>query len=145
MDQRLTGDRIHNSKFLKLKQFLTYGIVGLSLNLILYFLYLIFVTLGADPKLSMTLVYVIGVVVGFYSHRKITFAHTGSVSRSITRFLIAHGIGYIINLSCLFILVDTFGFAHQLIQALSILIVALYLFIIFKFWVFPEVKKHATT
>lgn len=134
-----------SAKFLKLKQFLTYGVVGLGLNLLLYCLYLVIVMLGADPKFSMTLVYMVGVVLGFYSHRKITFLHTGSLTKSMIRFLIAHGIGYLINLVCLFIFVDQFGFAHQLIQALSIFIVALYLFVIFKFWVFPEVKKHAIT
>jgi putative flippase GtrA len=127
----------------KIRQILTYGIVGLSINLLLYFIYLILVKLGSDPKLSMTLVYISGVIVGFYSHKKITFSHTGNAAKSFTRFFIAHVIGYLINLACLFIFVDQLGFAHQLIQALSIFIVALYLFIIFKFWVFTEVKKYA--
>jgi putative flippase GtrA len=139
----ITGNMPRNRFFLKFKQFLTYGIVGLGLNLLLFCLYLVIVMLGADPKLSMTLVYLAGVAVGFYSHRRITFSHTGSVTKSIIRFLIAHGVGYLINLACLFIFVDQLGFAHQLIQALSIFVVALYLFIIFKFWVFPEAKKHA--
>jgi len=133
------------SRFLKLKQFLTYGAIGLGLNLVLYCVYLIIVALGANPKLSMTLVYTVGVALGFYSHKKITFSHTGSLTKSMIRFLIAHGIGYLINLACLFIFVDKFGFAHQLIQALTILLVALYLFIIFKFWVFSEIKKNAIT
>lgn len=129
--------------YAKFKQLIIYGAVGLCLNLILYAIYLLIVLLGADPKSSMTLVYLAGVGLGFYSHRAITFSHTGDIGKSVTRYLVAHIIGYLINLACLFIFVDLLGFKHQIIQALSILIVALYLFFIFKLWVFPKSKDHA--
>lgn len=127
------------------KQLLIYGLVGLALNLLLYCAYLIFVILGTDPKASMTLVYAAGVAIGFYSHKRITFSFTGNMGKPLIRFIIAHSFGYLINLSLLFIFVDFFEFPHQLIQALSTLVVAFYLFIIFKFWVFFEIKHHATT
>lgn len=136
---------LFNHYYAKLKQLIIYGAVGLCLNLILYAIYLLIVFLGADPKSSMTLVYIAGVGLGFYSHRAITFSHNGDIRKSVTRYLVAHTIGYVINLACLFIFVDLIGFKHQIIQALSILIVALYLFFTFKFWVFPKIKDHAIT
>lgn len=122
------------------RQLMRYGLVGFGINAILYSFYLLLVFLGAEPKISMSVVYVIGLGIGFYGHRKLTFSHTENYKHAIARYLIAHLGGYSINFLLLLILVDFMGLSHALVQAVSIFIVAAYLFIIFKYWVFAE--KH---
>lgn len=123
-----------------MRQLIRYGLVGLGINAILYSCYLLLVFLGAEPKISMSVIYVIGLGIGFYGHRKLTFSHTENYKHAIARYLIAHLGGYSINFLLLLMLVDFMGLSHALVQAVSIFIVAAYLFIIFKYWVFAE--KH---
>jgi putative flippase GtrA len=126
------------------RQLVRYGLVGLGINAALYSCFLLFVFFGVEPKIAMSIVYVIGLGVGFYGHRKLTFSHTENCRRAIGRFLVAHIGGYAINFFLLVVFVDHMHLSHALIQGLSILIVAAYLFIAFKYWAFSE-KNYATS
>jgi len=90
----------------------------------------------------MSLIYIIGVTIGFYSHRQWTFSHGGNAWQSIVRYIFAHFLGYFINFSLLLGLVDHLGYPHELVQGSAIFVVAAFLFIIFKYWVFPGNNKH---
>jgi len=125
-----------------MRQLIRYGLVGVGINLILYLGYSLIHHLGLEPKKSMTLIYLIGVSIGFYSHRRWTFSHGGDARRSIVRFWFAHLLGYFINFFLLFSLVDHFGYPHELVQGAAIFVVAAFLFVVFKFWVFPVKNKH---
>jgi len=105
---------------------------------------LLFVFAEVEPKAAMSIVYVIGLAIGFYGHRKLTFFHTENFRRAISRYLIAHIGGYTINFLLLVVFVDYINLSHALVQGVSIFIVAAYLFIIFKYWVFSE-KNYATS
>ena len=126
------------------RQLLRYGLVGVGINAALYTCYLLFVFFSIEPKIAMSIVYVMGLGIGFFGHRKLTFSHTENVRRTIVRYLAAHSGGYAINFFLLVAFVDHMHLSHALVQGLSIFIVAAYLFIIFKFWVFSE-KKYATS
>lgn len=126
-----------------MRQLIRYGLVGVGINLILYLGYLLIYHLGLEPKKSMSLIYLIGVSIGFYSHRQLTFAHGGDARQSMVRYMAAHILGYLINFSLLMVMVDYFGYPHELVQAAAIFVVAAFLFIVFKYWVFPESNKNA--
>jgi putative flippase GtrA len=100
--------------------------------------YLLVTNLGATPKITMTLLYGVGAAIGFMGNRKLTFAHKGSLLGSGVRYIIAHCFGYLINLAILIVLVDKLGYPHQLVQAIAILVVAAFLFMVFKFFVFTD-------
>ena len=119
-------------------QLFRYAIVGLANNIAGYMVYLLITYLGATPKISMTLLYTVGATVGFWGNRRLTFAHQGSVLGAGVRYLIAHCFGYLINLAILIVLVDQLGYAHQWVQAIAIFVVAAFLFLAFKFFVFPD-------
>lgn len=125
-----------------MRQLIRYGLVGVGINLILYLGYLLIHYLGLEPKKSMSLMYLIGVSIGFYSHRQWTFAHGGDALRSIVRYVFAHLIGYFINFILLLSLVDHFGYPHELVQGAAIFVVAAFLFLVFKYWVFPVRNEH---
>jgi len=121
-----------------ISQLFRYGVIGVSVNLAAYLAYLLFTYLGGTPKLTMSVVYIITAFVSFLGNRKLTFAYQGGFLGSGLRFSIAHFLGYLINLGLLFVLVDKFGYPHQAVQVCAIIIVAIFLFITFKLFVFKE-------
>lgn len=127
-----------------LRQMLRYAVVGIANNSIGYLIYLLLTQLGAAPKLTMTLLYCAGATLGYAGNRRFTFAHRGNVMASGQRYLLAHFLGYLMNLAILIVFVDRLGYPHQWVQAAAIFIVAVFLFIAFKFFVFtgPDSMKE---
>ena len=119
-------------------QLLRYGVVGLGTNLALYFIYLFITYWGLEPKKAMTVLYIIGALMGFLGHRKWTFTHQGAFLGSGIRYFIAHLLGYLINFIILLTFVDKLGYSHQWVQAGAILVVAGFLFVAFRYFVFPK-------
>lgn len=124
-------------------QLIRYGVVGVVSILTIYSVYLLITYLGVEPKTAMTLVYIIGASIGFFGNRKWTFAHQGNAASAVLRYVLAHLLGYLLNFIILFTFVDHFGYAHQWVQAAAIIIVACFLFIVFKYFVFYE-RYNAT-
>lgn len=117
-------------------QLLRYAFVGVASNITGYLIYLLFTHLGATPKLTMTLLYGVGATVGYIGNRSVTFSYNGAIVGSGFRYSLAHIAGYFINLSVLIVFVDHLGYPHQVVQAVAILVVALFLFTAFKVFVF---------
>jgi putative flippase GtrA len=126
-----------------LQQLLRYSLVGIAINLAGYLVYLLITFFGLPPKITMTFLYFIGATAGFWGNRQLTFMHHGSLLGSGVRYIVAHIFGYLINLTILVMFVDRLGFAHQWVQAVAIFVVAAYLFVAFKFFVFAESSSPA--
>jgi putative flippase GtrA len=120
------------------RQLLRYGAVGLASNLLCYLAYLGLTRLGTDPKLAMSLLYVLGVLQTFVFNRRWTFEYSGEGRRVFYRYCAAYGAGYLTNLAVLYLLVDRLGYPHQAIQGAMILLLAAMLFLAQKFWVFSK-------
>lgn len=121
-----------------MQQLIRYGLVGMASNAAIYLVYLLITHLGMGSKSAMTLVYFVGASIGFIGNRKWTFAHRGDSSSAALRYVLAHTLGYMLNFLILYVFVDRFGYAHQWVQAAAIIIVAGFLFVIFKYFVFNE-------
>lgn len=119
-------------------QIIKYGIVGVVSNLAGYSAYLIATYFGGEPKITMSVLYLIMALLSFLGNRKLTFAYTGGVLGSGVRFAISHILGYIINLIMLIVLVDLMNYPHQWVQASAIIIVAGFLFVMLKLFVFKK-------
>ena len=132
----LSSRDVHIDK--PLLQLIRYGSVGLVSNLIIYLLYVFITHVGIEPKISMTLVYILGVFIGFIANRNWTFAHQGSPIPTALRYAMGHLLGYLLNFLILFTFVDHLGYAHEKVQAIAIIVVAGFLFFIFKYYVFPK-------
>lgn len=117
-------------------QILRYGLVGSAGNLAAYFAYLLLTHLGIHPRSAMTLVYFVAATVSFFGNRHLTFSFRGGWLGSGVRYSLSHAGGYLINLVLLILLVDVAGYSHQWVQALAILVVAVYLFGAMRFFVF---------
>ena len=120
------------------EQLTRYAFVGIVSNLFGYLVYLLITYFWATPKITMTLLYGVGAAIGYIGNRNLTFAHKGSLLGSGVRYFMAHCFGYCINLALLIIFVDKFGYAHQWVQAIAIFVVAGFLFLAFKYFVFTD-------
>ncbi|WP_010464742.1 GtrA family protein [Pseudomonas mandelii] len=115
-----------------------YGVIGLITNFLGYLIYLLITYYGGTPKITMSVLYAVGTAISFISNRKWTFSHDGNLMSAGARYIFAHSLGYALNLSLLIIMVDHLGYPHQWVQVFSIFAVAGFLFLMFKFFVFPK-------
>ena len=115
-----------------------YGLVGIASNFAGYITYLLVTFLGVTPVVTMSILYATSAAIGFWGNKKLTFSHEGNVLSAGIRYILAHCLGYLINLAVLVVMVDRLGYAHQWVQAVAILIVAAYLFVALKFFVFKR-------
>jgi putative flippase GtrA len=120
------------------KQIFSYAFVGIVINLAGYLTYLLATYLGVTSKISMTILYGVGAIIGYIGNRNFSFSYKGNLLGSGVRYFIAHLFGYFINLLILIIFVDHFMYGHQWVQAVAIFVVAGFLFIAFKFFVFTN-------
>ncbi len=128
-------------------QFIRYGMVGLASNVVGYLVYLLVNYMGAPPKIAMTLLYVVGVTAGFFGNRYLVFLDKDGLQGTGIRFICAHACGYLLNLSILIVFVDKLGYPHQIVQGVAIFVVAAFLFVAFKLFVFKNtvaVDKEAS-
>ena len=123
------------------QQFIRYTAVGLASNSLAYVLYLGLTSAGVGHKLAMSLIYGASVLQTFFFNKKWAFQFGGAVSPALARYVTAYALGYIINFLALWLLVDVAGFAHQWIQAVMIVVVAMMLFGVQRYWVFPPDSK----
>jgi putative flippase GtrA len=124
-----------------MQQLIRYGLVGAASNASLYFVYLLITYFGVEPKKVMTVLYIVGAFLGFIGHRKWTFTHKGALLGSGARYFIAHLFGYLINFLILLTFVDRLGYSHQWVQAAAIIVVAGFLFVTFRYFVFPKTES----
>jgi putative flippase GtrA len=114
-----------------------FAIVGIASNLVLYLFYLLITTFGLGYKIAMTLVYVISVTQTFVLNANWTFERRGSRASPV-KYGLAYGACYLINMSALIVLVDRVGLPHQVVQGAMILVIAVVMFLLQKFWVFTS-------
>jgi putative flippase GtrA len=124
-------------------QIIRYGIVGLSSNFAGYAVFLLITYFGVSYKLAMTLLYAVGVVIGFLGNKKWVFSCQGDIFRISFKYLLSHSLGYLLNLSILSIFVDKMGYSYRVVQAIAILAVGMLLFFLYKFFVFVNHPNHS--
>jgi putative flippase GtrA len=121
-----------------LGQVVRYGVVGVLNNFLGYLIYLLITWLWFDPKVAVALMYPIGAVTAYFGHARYSFAYSGRTSHGVVRYTVAHLIGYATNIGMLFLFSDLLGFPHQLVQAVAIVVVAGVLYLLFRYFVFPQ-------
>ena len=125
-------------------QAVRFFIVGVFTNVSLYIVYLLITWLGLDHKLAMTLVYISGVLMGFTLNRNWSFRHRGHTSHGFIRYSVMYAVGYLVNLTVLYLLVDIAGYPHQIIQLLIAMLLAIMFFVLLRLWVFNDKHKDAS-
>lgn len=125
-----------------LRAMVRYAIVGLISNGLGFLAYLGLTGLGFAPKVTVTFLYAFSATLGYFGNRSWSFRYQGPRGGAALRYALAHLTGYGINFMMLDILVDRLGYPHQAIQALAIPVVALYLFVVFRYFVFAPSRAE---
>ena len=124
-----------------INEIIRYGIVGVSLNSLMYFAYLMLTFFYLSPYYALLILYPLGVLIGFLAHKRISFkkSSNGNNYFELLKYIFIYVLGFLLNALLLYVFVEKSGYPHQLVQFLSIFIVAAFLFISLKFFVFsPE-------
>ena len=119
-------------------QLTRYGLAGILLNGLGYLLYLALASAFGSPKLAVTVGYPIGVMFGYLMHGRFSFDYSGTHVAGLARYAVTQIAGFSLNLTVLWVGVDILGVRHQLVQLAAILIVAIQLFLMLKFWVYDR-------
>ena len=90
----------------------------------------------------MTLLYITGVAQTFLFNRSWSFRRRGVLQGAFTRYVTSYLLGYMLNFITLWLAVDRLGLPHQIVQGVMVLVLAVLLFLLQKYWVFPERIQH---
>lgn len=125
---------------LPVKEVIRYAIVGLTLNFLGYMIYLLVTSLGVSPLMTVTIFYPLSVLAGYFAHRRHTFRRTaqGLEGMVLIRYILVYVAGYLINAALLEVLYRQMGYPHQLVQILAVFMVAAFLFLAMKLFVFKK-------
>jgi putative flippase GtrA len=93
---------------------------------------------GVGHKTAMTALFTVGVAQTFYFNRRWTFVSDSSSWVAFRKYLLIYSAAWLINLFALILFVDELGFAHELVQGAAVMGIAISLFMLQKFWVFPN-------
>jgi putative flippase GtrA len=124
------------------RQVIRFAVIGLSLNAALYASYLLLTHTVMGSRAAMTVTYSAGVLIGFVLNRRITFRFEGDNGSALLRYIGAYAIGYAINFIGLWLLVDRFAVAHEIVQGGMTLCLPVVLFSLQRYWVFPNRGSH---
>ena len=121
-----------------MSQILRYAAVGIAVNLLGYFAFLLLTFWGVDPKLAVTLLFISMTPLSFYWNNHWTFNRRGDGVKTKFLFAISHLMTYLLNISFLYVLVDLLGFGHQWTQLLITLVLGVVLYLGSRFIVFTQ-------
>jgi putative flippase GtrA len=128
-------------------QLVRYAAVGVATNLLLYGGFLLLLWAGLAYTAAMSVSYAVGIALAFVAQRSWTFAHSGARGRAALRFVACYGLGYLLNLAGLRLLVGQGLLGPAAAQAVMVVAVAVFLFVLQKTWVFratePGARHHA--
>jgi len=126
------------NKFKNNMEILKYGTVGLLHNFLGYLLYIFLTYQGLNPEYAVSIIYPLGATFSYHANAKYTFEYIGNPWLAKAKFILAHFLGYLINILILYVFVYQFMFRHELIQLISIGVIAAYLFFASKFFIFKK-------
>lgn len=129
------------TKFPGLLQLIRYGIVGLLNNLLGYLIYLLVTFFWLEPKVAITIFYPVGAITAYFGHLKYSFSYQGKKTNVFLRYVLTYIFCYGVNFTLLLLLSDKLNIPHQAVQAFSIIVIGVLLFIMLKYFVFPEEQE----
>ena len=124
------------------RQLVRYALVGLASNAVIYVCYLGLTWGGMGHKTAMSLLYAVGVLQTFMFNRSWTFRHRGDASKSFRRYAATYILGYVLNLAGLLVQVDRFDLPHKPVQGMLILVIAIMIFLLQRFWIFADGGRY---
>ncbi|MGG1553521.1 GtrA family protein [Paenibacillus ferrarius] len=128
----------HNKDTLKLiRQFMKFGIVGISNTLINFIVYYPIIYIGLNYLLAHTLGFIISVLNAYYWNNKYVFQKNGnSIWKSLIKVFASYGLTFIVSTGTLFIMVHFLGVSNIIAPIINLVITVPVNFLLNKFWAF---------
>ncbi|WFU05929.1 GtrA family protein (plasmid) [Rhizobium sp. CB3171] len=122
-------------------RFALVGIANTGLGLLTMYAIMYFFRLG--PLAANALGYTIGLALSFALNRKWTFRNNSSIQQVLLRYILAAALSYTFNFITILIFYHLFKTNPYLIQLLGIAPYTASMFLMSKFFVFPQPKRMA--
>jgi len=114
-----------------------FGVVGVLTAILHYgLLYAGVEALQLDVTLASSLGFIVAVIFNYLMHYSWTFAEPAPHGRTLRRFLVMISCGFFINAAVMYAGADRLAFHYLLTQALALVVVILWNFMLSNFWVF---------
>ena len=113
-------------------------VVGLATNATLFLVYALLTQWLLGPKFAMTITYGMGVALSFIFNRAWTFRSKEQPLAAFARYCSLYMFGYVLNLVALWLMVDYLSFPHLAVQAVMIVLLAMFFFLAQRHWVFQK-------
>jgi hypothetical protein len=84
----------------------------------------------------MTVLYALGVLQTFLFNKRWSFGDRGPKGVALLRYSVAYASGYALNYAMLAVFVDVLRLRHEYVQGVTVLLVAIYLIVLLRIWVF---------
>lgn len=133
------------------RQFLKFGIIGLTNTILFYILYLVFLGLFKHIKvfaeydylISSVMAFFISAIWSFYWNNKYTFKNSDGVKRSLLKTFIKSVLSYsitglLLQNVLLYVLVEFCGLPKEIVPLLILMITVPLNFILNKYWAFNQ-------
>jgi putative flippase GtrA len=121
-----------------------FGIVAFVSNLIAYLLYIVLtLSLGLDPKLALTVCWVITVVNTFVLQRRWTFK-VEATNVQWRKYFLLYLLVYILNVLALLLFVDALHWPHTIVQLALTFLLAVLSYLLQRNWVFRTQINQST-
>lgn len=123
------------------EQLVRFLIVGIASNAVLYLLYLTATSIGIEHKDAMTGLFALGILQTFFFNKNWSFRNRSANTSTFVRYMTAYSVAYGINLAAMLVLVDHYHLSDRLIQAVMIVVVATFMFVAQRYWVFRAPRR----
>ncbi len=133
---------MNNSNFISnisLNQFFKFGLLGVTINIFGYLFFLVLtIFLKLSPYLVISFLYPLSILISYKLNKDLTFKQDNSNFNiyQIAKFIIIYVSVYFLNLVFLYIGINTFNFSPSFIQALAVIVLGIYLFLMQKKYVY---------
>ncbi len=117
-------------------KFIRYSLVG-CISTIIYFLsvFILVELFHQDPLVGSSLAYLIMTLISFFLNKTFTFGSDFS-HQKLLRFLIVSAIGFILNFSIMFLIVNVLSFHYAIGELVTILVIPITNFLLNNYWTF---------
>jgi len=123
------------------KQFIRFGIVGVSNTLLSLAIYYALLFAGVHYIFANIVAFVVSVLNAYYWNRKYVFKLDESSRYTVVKIYIAYGMTFLLSTGLLFVMVDIIGISQFIAPIINLCVTVPLNFILNKFWVFNYTPK----
>ncbi len=127
------------NKYSWMKQFISFGIVGVSNTLISYLTYVLLVSFNVHPQIANIFGFILSVANAYLLNRYWVFKETAKKSKMQTvKFFAVYVMTFFMGVFFLFLYIDVLNLNKYIAPILSLIVTTPTNFLLNKLWVFKE-------